>query len=100
MRFHLGQSAQRQGLNKVTKNEKRGDHQEEKGEVSASKLQGMAMFEEQRLWEASPSARLSSEGRTEALRSSGFFFFLCKLFLLPLVQNISNLADSQDVRRF
>lgn len=73
MRFHLGQSAQRQGLNKVTKNEK-GGHQEEKGEASASKLQGMATFEEQRLWEASPSARLSSEGRTEALRSSGFFF--------------------------
>lgn len=29
---------------------KRGDHEEEKGEVRASKLQGMAMFGEQRLW--------------------------------------------------
>lgn len=29
---------------------KRGDHEEEKGEASASKLQGMAMFEGQRLW--------------------------------------------------
>lgn len=57
-----------------------GGHQEEKGEASASKLQGMTMFEGQRLWRRT-SARLSSEGRTEASRSSGFFSFPLQVVL-------------------